>query len=323
MKMKKQISILICGILFSLIPNMVFSKVFDELKFTSESVSVKNGNITLYGTLVLPKGIENPPVVLIIVGSGPTDRNGNPPNMPNNSLKYLAEDLAYRGIASVRYDKRGIGESVSTQEEGELSIDDFIEDAIAWLRLLKKESRYSKVFVAGHSEGSIIGMVAAHREKVNGFISIAGAGRRIDKVVLEQVSSYPEEMVNAIKSIFDTLLMGKPHKNVPPILYVLFRPSVQPYMISWLKYDPIKQIGLLGCPVFIVQGTTDLQVKIIDAELLSQGNRKSKLLIIEGMNHVLKESELDFTKNFETYSNPNLPIVKELVNEIEVFIKSV
>jgi uncharacterized protein len=321
--MKKIISIVFCGILFTLSSTLVLAKGLSESNFTSQSVSVKSGNILLFGTLVLPQGIENPPVVLLIVGSGPTDRNGNPPNMPNNSLKYLAEDLAKRGIASVRYDKRGVGESVSVQEEKDITIENFIDDAVAWIKFLKSEKKYSSVSIAGHSEGSMIGMVAAQREKVDGFISIAGAGRRIDKVVLEQISSYPEELVNSTKSIFDTLLLGNTHNNVPPILYALFRPSVQPYMISWLKYDPAKQIGLLDFPILIVQGTTDIQVKVIDAELLAGGSKKSKLAIIEKMNHVLKRSELDFTKNFETYSNPNLPIVDEIVNEIESYVKSI
>ncbi len=286
----------------------------------SSEMVVFNGADSLYGTLLLPKGIERPPIVLVIAGSGPTDRNGNQFGMVNNSLKFFAHDLAEKGIASVRYDKRGVGKSTSMQPESELLFEHFIDDAACWISELEHTSRFSDIFIAGHSEGALIGIVAAKRGGVNGFISIAGVGRRIDEVILEQLSPYPEVMVNASKAILDSLLVGKSVTNVSPLLYSLFRPSVQPYMISWLKYNPAEQLAQLTIPKLIIQGTTDIQVQVKDAELLKLANPNAELVIIEGMNHVLKYADAERTQNANTYSNPELPVVPEMVDTISEFI---
>jgi len=288
--------------------------------FLSTEMAVFNGSDSLYGTLILPKDIKRPPIVLIIAGSGPTDRDGNQFGMMNNSLKFLAQDLALKGIASVRYDKRGVGKSISEQPETEFLFEHFIDDAACWISELEHTNKFSDIFIAGHSEGSLIGMVAAKRGGANGFISIAGVGRRVDEVLLEQLSPYPEVMVNTSKTILDSLLLGRPVANVSPLLYNLFRPSVQPYMISWLKYNPAEQLAQLTIPILIIQGTTDIQVQVKDAELLKLGNPNAELVIIEGMNHVLKTADAERTKNLSTYSNTELPVVPEMVAAISEFI---
>lgn len=288
--------------------------------FLPSEMAVFNGTDSLYGTLLLPKDVESPPIVLVIAGSGPTDRNGNQFGMVNNSLKFLAQDLAEKGIASVRYDKRGVGKSACQQIEEEVTFEHFINDAACWLSKLEHSNKFSNLFIAGHSEGSLIGMVAAKRGGANGFISIAGVGRRIDELLLEQLSPYPEAMVNVSKAILDSLLLGKPVANVSPLLYSLFRPSVQPYMISWLKYNPAEQLAQLTIPILIIQGTTDIQVQVKDAELLKSANPNAKLAIIEGMNHVLKHADAERTKNLSTYSNAELPLVPEMIAVISEFI---
>lgn len=318
--MKKIISLVVLGITLMAFSTTIFASGIDEKPYEIKTVSIHNGICTLYGTLLMPVNAEKPPVVLFISGSGPTDRDGNRPFAQNNSIKFLAEGLAERGVASLRYDKRGIAESKSTQPEADLTFDDFIEDPMLWLKYLKEENKFSSVFVAGHSEGSLLGIVAAYRVGIDGCISLAGTGRRIDKVLLEQLSVYPEPFVNASKIILDSLLMGERVKNVPPMLNALFRPSIQPYFISWLKYDPAEEFGKLTIPTLVVQGTTDIQVPVKDAEILHEANPNSKLVIIEGMNHVLKEADAERNKNMETYTNPNLPVVEELVNAVASFI---
>jgi len=300
--------------------SICFATVDNLQQFHSAEVAVFNGSDSLYGTLLTPHKVESPAVVLIIAGSGATNRDGNQFGMTNNSLRFLAEGLALQGIASVRYDKRCIGKSKCSQTESNLVFDDFINDASVWLRELKQSENFSKVYVAGHSEGSLIGMVAAQRVGIDGYISIAGSGKRIDKVILEQLSIYPEAMYNVSKAILDTLLQGNTVQNVPPLLNNLFRPSVQPYFINWLKYEPVEVLNSFEVPILIVQGTTDIQVSVENAELLSNANPRAKLVIIEGMNHVLKQAEIDRTKNMSTYSNPNLPIAPKLVEAISDFI---
>ena len=158
--------------------------IFAQQKTIEDSLKITTRGCTIYGTLALPTGIseKNPqPIVLIIAGSGPTDRQGNskPPVNPN-SYRMLADSLAERGIASLRYDKRGIGQSKSTDiKEENLRFDDYATDAADWLRLLRTDRRFSKIVVVGHSEGSLVGMLASREAGADGFVSLAGAGRRI------------------------------------------------------------------------------------------------------------------------------------------------
>ncbi len=288
--------------------------------YSSEDIRVTNDTVTLHGTLLKPEKVETPPVLLFISGSGPTDRNGNQFGMVNNSIKLLAEKLAEKGIASLRYDKRGVGQSECNQKEVDIVFENFADDAAVWLEMLNKNANFSKVYVAGHSEGSLIGMLAINRSGADGFISIAGAGKRIDKIILEQIRSLPDSLFNESKNILDSLLLGKTVNNVTMQLFGLFRPSVQPYMISWLKYDPAEVLSKLKVPQLIVQGTTDIQVPVENAELLAHSNSNARLEIIEGMNHVLKIAEADRMKNIATYSNPGLPISDKLVEAITDFI---
>lgn len=277
-----------------------------------------SGNIM--GSLLLPSAAAKMPVVLIIAGSGPTDRNGNNPMMKNESLRMLAQGLAAKGIASVRFDKRGIAASASAgKKEADLRFDDYIQDAIAWIELLKKDTRFSKVIVAGHSEGSLIGMIAANG-RADGFISIAGAGKAANQILKDQLATQPAMVKDPSYRIIDSLVMGKTVNDVSPMLFSLFRPSVQPYMISWFKYNPITEITKLGIPVLIIQGTQDLQITTADADALATVKPTAKKVVIQKMNHVLKIVEGGQAENMASYSNPSLPVSDELVKEVVSFV---
>jgi len=277
------------------------------------------------GTLFTPATMKRPPVVLIIAGSGPTDRDGNSPLLPgkNNSLLQLADSLATHGIASLRYDKRGIAKSQIKQlREEEMRFSDGVDDAIGWIRWLRQQG-FRKIYIAGHSEGSLVGLSAAQTEKISGFISIAGVGRPIDAVLREQFAAGggPDSLKKLAGRYLDTLLMeqriAKPH----PLLFSVFRPSVQPYMISWLRYDPQALMRTLHCPALVVQGTNDLQVKEIDARMLASAKPRTKLVIVQQMNHVLKKIDSPVPAvNIASYSNPKLPVMTELVSAITQFV---
>lgn len=289
---------------------------------SEEEVVLKTETGNIYGSLLIPVEPEKPAVVFIIAGSGPTDRNGNNPMMSNNSLKMLAEGLQENGIASLRFDKRGIAESqASGTEENDLRFDHYVQDAEAWIKLLIESNRFSEIIVLGHSEGSLIGMIASVRNEVAKFISLAGAGLPAGDVIREQLKTQPSIVLDPSLVILDKLENGETVEEVPQMLFSIFRPSVQPYMISWFKYDPRKEISKLDIPILILQGTTDLQVSVADAENLATANPKSHTEIIEGMNHVLKASEADRQKNLLTYSLPDLPLKEELVGIIVHFIK--
>jgi Lysophospholipase len=276
----------------------------------------------LKGSLLLPKSDQKLPVVLMISGSGPTDRNGNNAMMQNNSLKMLAEGLCKNSIASVRYDKRGVGESKGAMvSEADLRFEHYIQDVKEWIAKLQKDGRFSEVIVLGHSEGSTIGMIAIQDLKVAKYISVAGPGFAAGDIIRKQLKAQPPFVLQQAEPILTKLEKGELVEDTPAFLAALFRASVQPYMTSWMKYDPSVEIAKLSCPVLLVQGTTDLQVKMEDAEALAIANPKAKKLIVEGMNHVLKEAEADRMKNFQTYNNPELPLKTGLLEGIVEFVK--
>jgi len=202
-----------------------------------EEVVLKTATGNIAGSLLLPDLEKISPLVLIIAGSGPTDRNGNNPMMTNNSLKMLAKGLQSKGIASIRYDKRGIGESQSAGPiESDLRFEHYIKDAEDWITLLRKDERFSEVIVLGHSEGSLIGMIASQTSEVDKFISVAGTGFPAGEIIRNQLKEQPEFILNQSLPIIEKLEKGELEENVPPMLASLFRKSVQPYLISWFKY---------------------------------------------------------------------------------------
>ena len=298
----------------------LFAAPQTDTTFTETTIILHTAKGDISGTLTVPDSIKGKiPVALIIAGSGPTDRNGNNPMMKNESLKLLAHGLASHKIASLRFDKRGIGESrAAGRTEADLRFEDYINDAGSWIDTLKKDHRFTKVIVAGHSEGSLIGMVAAHK-KADGFISIAGAGRSADKILKEQLAAQPAMVKDSSYPIIDSLVLGKTVQHVPKMLFALFRPGVQPYMISWFHYDPQTEIKKLTVPVLILQGTNDLQVTVDDANLLSKSQPKAQLVLIKNMNHVFRIVEGDRKANLATYITAD-PISTELITTVAAFV---
>ncbi len=292
----------------------------DNLISVDAAVKTLDG-ITLYGTLTMPKDRKEHPVALIIAGSGPTDRNGNQPNMKSNIYKILADSLGKHGIAVVRYDKRGVGQSkVPDMDENKMRFGTYVDDAAAWIRWIKNQHHFTKIAVIGHSEGSLIGMLAIQKEPADMYISLEGAGRPIDQILIEQLQTQPEKVLKASLPIIDSLKRGYRVHDVPKYLYALFRPSVQPYLMEWMSYDPAKEIAKLTVPILIIQGTTDLQVPVVDAKILHKANPNSKLVIIDGMNHMLRKAPDNRLKNLRTYSKPDMPIMQEAVDTIANFI---
>ena len=304
--------------LFFLVGSRPFAQSENRLGYFEIEQSVQTPTGELYGTLTVPILKGTFPVALIIAGSGPTDRNGNNAQMKNNSLLLLAHELAAQGIASIRYDKRGIGASKDALiSEENLRFENYAEDAKAWAAQLKADSRFRKLIIMGHSEGSLLGMLAC--EQADAFVSLAGPGRPIDIILKEQLAvqlNGKKKLLRAADEGISKLKKGEMVEDAPEELFGLFRPSVQPYMISWMKYDPAVEISKLKIPIVIIQGSTDLQVQVKDAELLHAASPGSRYIIIEGMNHIFKLAPSDREKNIETYSNPELPLAEELLRTL-------
>jgi len=270
--------------------------VFPGLGACSAGIEITQSTATgdIKGSLLLPDSTGVVPVALIISGSGPTDRDGNNNSMKNNSLLLLASELEKSNIASLRYDKRGIGASrAAGLSEKKLSFENYIVDAKGWIELLSEDNRFSDVFVIGHSEGSLIGMVAAQKRQEFRDLSVP---------------------------IIEKLVRGETTDSIDPSLQKLFRPSVQPYLISWFKYDPVEELSKLEIPVLVVQGTTDIQVPVSHAKLLAESNSQADIILVNEMNHVLKRSVLNRSENIATYNMPKLPNHPLLIQEIVKFL---
>lgn len=294
--------------------------VEQQVTYETMSIPVDDGELKV----AVQQASQQPsPLVLILAGSGPTNKDGNTIGLgQNNSLKMLAEGLADAGITSVRYDKRGIGDNASllTKEE-DITIHQFVNDAVRVLETVQAEGTYSSIHIIGHSEGSLIGMLAAKQTKVDSFVSLAGAGREVDEILLEQLEGQlPPALKEETTTILASLKQGEIINNVSTELQGLFRPSVQPYMISWLQYNPAEIIASLDSKVMIIQGTTDIQINSADAEALKKGKQDATLLYIDGMNHVLKEAPAERAANTATYTDSSLPLHEQLVPAIAKFI---
>jgi pimeloyl-ACP methyl ester carboxylesterase len=296
-----------------------------DTQYSESEMILKTPTGDISGTLTIPGNKNTSAVVLIIAGSGPTDRDCNSPmGIRTNAYKMLAAGLADNGISSVRFDKRGIGKSQSAMKsEADIKFETYINDVVKWISFLKADKRFSRIILLGHSEGSLIGIIAAENSSISAFISIAGVGRSADKVIQEQLrNKLTPQLLQESNRILDSLRMGKTVAKVDPDLVALYRPSVQPYMISWIKYDPSKEIAKMKMPALIIQGTTDLQVTVDDAKLLAASKPGAKVKIIDNMNHVMKECGNDIPQNMASYNNPNLPLKSGLLDEVVNFIKT-
>lgn len=290
-----------------------------------EDVQLETPSGTVYGTLLLPGGAGPFPVAVLIAGSGPTDRDGNTTLIPgaNNSLRLLAEGLAADGIASLRYDKRGIAASAAAgPNEADLRFDMYVEDAAAWVDEVRDDDRFSTVTIIGHSEGSLIGMIAAQRSAADAFVSISGIASAAGDALRGQLGAQlPATLMEESERILSELEAGRTVDTVPPPLFALFRASVQPYMVSWFRYTPSEEIARLGIPVLIAHGTTDIQVPASEAATLHAARPEAEVAIIDGMNHVLKMVGPDPAEQQGSYGDPTLPVAPELVEAVSGFVR--
>ncbi len=298
-------------------------KVADQSKAGKDTAVAVNGG-KIYGTLRIPQKKKHTamPVVLIIPGSGAVNRDGNAAlSLRGNTYKMLADSLAHYGIASFRYDKRGIGESKAlVTEEANLRFRDFVDDAAHITAFLRRDPQFSKIIIAGHSQGSLIGMMVAQQTPINGFISLDGAGASIDSILMRQLSRNKKtDQKEKLKHIIDSIKAGETVKDYQP--YSIFNPNVQPLLSSWMQIKPTAVIKKLQIPILIINGTTDLQVHVKQARLLAKAAPSAQTVIIDGMNHILKNAPKNRKENLKTYQDPELGLNKKLVVSMVAFIR--
>lgn len=286
-------------------------------------LELDTGSGVLYGSLLLPQSDSPVPIALLISGSGPTDRDGNNPMGRNDSLKRLAQALAQQGVASLRYDKRGIAASrAAAPDERTLSVERYVADAAAWGQKLKADPRFDRLILIGHSEGALIASLAAEQAGADALVAIAGSARPIDQVLREQLrSKLPPPLLAQSEALIDALKAGRTRREVPRELWVLFRPSVQPYLISLFRQDPAAAFARLRLPALIVQGRHDIQVGVKDAEALKAAKPDAELALIDGMNHMLRIVPAAAKQQLASYNDPRLPLARALPERIGSFIQ--
>ncbi|WP_304143985.1 alpha/beta hydrolase [Mesoflavibacter zeaxanthinifaciens] len=299
--------------------SLCFSSIIvaQDSTYTKHEISV---NKHIDGTLLAPNNITKPDLAIIIAGSGPTDRDGNQNFLKNNSLKKLAVNLTKNKIATYRYDKRIVKQLKSNNIDKDIMFDDFVTDAKSVIDYFKNSQNFNKIYVIGHSQGSLVGMLAA-KDRSDGFISLAGAGQSIDQVIIEQVNKTAPNFTEDTKRVFETLRQGKTTTDYPMALSSIFNIEIQKFMINWMQYDPTEVIKSLEMPVLVINGTKDLQVSENEAKLLKEANEEATLKIIENMNHVLVTIEGDDLENSKSYAETQRPIAEGLIDTITNFIK--
>lgn len=259
-------------------------------------------------------------VVLLIAGSGPTNRNGNSVGIAvNNSLKFLAQGLAKNNYNVFTYDKRVVYLLNNKKEIPNLDFQHGIDDATTLIHFLKEKLHFKNVVVAGHSEGSLIGMIAAQKNAA-AFISLAGAGNTIDVILKEQLNKQVPMLNNEVDRILTELKNGQKVNDVNPLLKSLFAEQNQPFLMEWMQLNPAEEIAKLKMPILIINGTNDIQVSEEEASILHEANKKSEIVIIKGMNHIFKTVSTN-AENMKSYTDPNLPINEELVTVITKFLQ--
>jgi hypothetical protein len=280
----------------------------------------------LAGTLIDPDA--NAPLIVIIPGSGPTDRDGNNPlGVAGGPYRQLAEALVAKGIATLRADKRGMfGSKAAQPDPFAATIAGYAADAHAWIDVLLKRTGRRCVWLLGHSEGGLVALVAAQNPAgICGVILLSAGGRPLGTVIREQLNANPANapiLPDAMRAL-DSLEAGKKFdaSTLPAPIQPLFDDKIQPYMIALLSYDPAKLVSGISLPVLILQGDRDIQVSVVDAQALKRAQPNAELTLLPGVNHVLRPvTSDDRAANIATYGDAKLPIAPVVAADIATFV---
>ena len=270
------------------------------------------------------------PVVLIVPGSGPTDRDGNNPlGVKAAPYRMLAEELSSRGVATLRIDKRGLFASkAAIADANAITIADYAADVHAWAAKARALTGAKCAWIAGHSEGGLVALAAAQQPQgLCGVVSISAMGRPMGTVLREQLRTNPANapIIEPALAAIDTLEKGGSvdQATLPRPLLPLFNSAVQPYLRDAMAHDPAKLAGQLKLPLLVIQGGRDLQITMADANALHVAQPKSKLIVIAEANHVLKTvPEGDRGANLASYADPSLPLAPGIGEAVAAFVKS-
>jgi len=290
---------------------------FGQSTITSEEILIKNDSIELPGTLTFSN--QKTPLIIWVHGSGNVDRNGNQGTVVKaNYIKQFRDSINKNDIAFFSYDKRTANKNNSKFLQGVI-FTDFVSDIKKVIAHFKNDKRFTEIILIGHSQGSLIAMLAS--ENSDKYISLAGPSTTIDKTIILQIKKQSPFMVPIVEAHIKELKETGTIKEVNPLLASLFNKNNQPFFVDWMKYNPSVEIKKLHLPLLIINGTKDIQVKIADAKELHNANKKSTLVLIDNMNHVLKHIDKD-EDNLASYYSADFKLSEKLVETIVKFIKN-
>ncbi len=272
------------------------------------------------GSLLTPADDHKNVLAIIIGDYGPIDRNGNQNFQKNNNLKKLAYSLAENGITSFRYDKRIVKQIKKGRVNARLTFDDFIKDAKDVLNYFVEKENYSSIYIIGHGQGSLIGMLVTD-ERVAGFISLAGSAKTIDQVILQQIEQTAPRLKPDAERVFDVLRSGRTTSDFPQALSNIFSLETQEFMSAWMQYNPVDVLKTIDVPVLIINGTKDFQVSTEEAKQLQEAAKKGTIKSITNMNHVLFIIEGGDLENSKSYNESFRPLAPKLIDALNDFIK--
>lgn len=287
------------------------------------AIPVKGGR--LHGVLLLPAGNGPFPLLILVPGSGTTDRDGNNYAVPgrNDAYLQLAQALAQAGVASCRYDKRGAGESYTLAgTEADSSFDDYIDDAQAVVEAFSGDPRFSRVSLAGHTEGALVAASALGRLGSGlGLALLCATGLRAVDLVEASLAEVPPDKAEEARAIMASLKEGRAWPEPTDFFADFFRPSFQAYLISWFRTDLVAELEVLEGPILMVQGNRDFQVPLSEFALLAKARPDAPAVVLPGMNHMLKEVPGELEENWRAFSDPGFPLAEGLVELLAAWAK--
>ncbi|GLH76939.1 alpha/beta hydrolase [Bradyrhizobium sp. SSBR45G] len=267
--------------------------------------------------LTTPPGIERPPVALLIAGSGSTDRDGNGPQLKPATLKKLAEQLAARGIASLRYDKRGArGWKAEFGRPEDFRFKDYVDDAASLVDSLR--GKFARIVLVGHSEGGLVAILTARRTPVDRLVLLAASARRQGDLLKTQLEKkLPAAAMGPVAKAIDAIMAGQVVDPPPPELPIA--PIMQPGIGSAFAEDPIDPLKQIVIPILLVGGAKDSQIARLDMVALAAAAPAAKSLWLPEMNHVLVDVANE-DENLSSYNDPDRPLDPDMVDAVAGFI---